>query len=420
VQLKLAVIIHQVAYPLAVLRQRDFRLIWFSSTLATMGMQMEVVVLGWFVLVLTDSPFLVGLVVTARIGATFLGPFAGVFADLVNRRLLLAGVQFASAVLGLVMITLLLYDLLEVWHIFALTLTGGLVNMARMPAAQALVADTLVAEEISNGAALTSTSMNLSFILGPLAGGILFQALGPAGAYSAIVFLHTASGGAALLVGPGQQVTRQRHESVFITLVQGLLYVKGDQVLWAVLAVELITSFTGWPFHTGLMPVFARDVLGTGSAGLGMLMAAFGIGALIGSMSLASVRNLRHPGKFMLLSVVAWHGTMLAFSASDSFYLSLAILLLTGMAFSSTQVLTLTLLLQTALAEFRGRVMGLRVLTWSSTTFGGINSGALAGAWGAPWAASFNAGLGLALTGLMALTAPKLRHARLSVPGGPV
>jgi hypothetical protein len=102
---------------------------------------------------------------------------------------------------------------------------------------------------------------------------------------------------------------------------------------------------------------------------------------------------------------------MVAFAASTFIYSSLAILLITGMAFSSTQVLMLTVLLRTALPEFRGRVMGLRVLAIYAYAFGSMSSGALAGVWGAPWAANINAVVGIALVGLLALLAPKFRQA---------
>ncbi len=112
-----------------------------------------------------------------------------------------------------------------------------------------------------------------------------------------------------------------------------------------------------------------------------------------------------------MLAVVAWHGSMFLFAASASLYLSLAILVLYGMAFSSTQVLMLTLLLRAALPEFRGRIMGLRVLAIYAYTFGSAGSGGMAGLWGAPWAANINAALGIVLVGIVALFTPKLRRA---------
>src|SRR5918992_5998416 len=101
---------------------------------------------------------------------------------------------------------------------------------------------------------------------------------------------------------------------------------------------------------------------------------------------------------------------MVAFAAFTFIDSSLAILLITGMAFSSTQVLMLTVLLRTAPPEFRGRVMGLRVLAIYAYTFGSMSAGAIAGAWGAPWAANMSAALGIALVGILALFTPKLRN----------
>ncbi|SVD19990.1 uncharacterized protein METZ01_LOCUS372844, partial [marine metagenome] len=169
--------------------------------------------------------------------------------------------------------------------------------------------------------------------------------------------------------------------------------------------------FTGWPLHSSLMPVFARDVLVRDSAGLGMLMAAFGIGSLIGSTGLASVRDLQHAGKLLILSVFVWHGLMFFFAASHSFYMSMGILLFIGAAFSSSQVSMLTVILRTTMPEFRGRIMGLRQLAIYSFTFGSMNSGFIASNWSASLAANFNGAVGIGLTAILALLSPKLRRA---------
>jgi len=193
--------------------------------------------------------------------------------------------------------------------------------------------------------------------------------------------------------------------------MEGLRYVKGQQILWATLAIAVIINLTGWPFHTALLAIFAGNVLETGPDGLGMLTASFGIGALCGSIAWASFRNLRHIGKLMILSVVVWHGSILVFALSTSFFLSLAILLVTGAAFSSTQVMMLTAMLRTTQAEFRGRVLGLRVLAIYAYAFGGAGAGWLAGAWGAPASAMIIGITGAALTLALTLFTPQLRRA---------
>jgi len=390
--------------------QRNFALLWSSMALSGTAMQMEAVALGWLVLIRTDSPFLVGSIASARMALNFLALFSGAVADRMPRHLLVAAVMFIVSLLGLVMFTLLQSGRLEVWHIFALVLVGGLVRLFQMPASQSLVGDILPTDRISNGAALTTMGMNLNTIVGPLIGGFLFQSIGPQGVYAVIVVLNSLGGILALAIGRVQLSTRSKEDSVLRAMLEGLKYVKGQQVLWAILLFSVIINFTGWPLHTSLMPIFARDVLGTDSAGLGILMSTFGIGALIGSSVLGSVRDLKSAGKLLILSVIAWHATMLAFSASHSFYVSLSILLLTGMAFSSTQVLMLTVILRTTLPEFRGRILGLRSMAIYAYTFGSLNSGAIAGAWGAPLAASINGAIGIVLAGALAFFTPKLRH----------
>ncbi len=375
------------------------------------AMQMEAVALGWLVLIRTDSPFLVGLIASARMALNFLALFSGAVADRVPRHRLVAAVMFTVSLLSLGMFTLLQSGRLEVWHIFALVLAGGMARLFQMPASQSLVGDILPADRISNGAALTTMGMNLNTVVGPLLGGFLFQAIGPEGVYAVITVLNSLGGVLALSIGSIRLSQDSREDSVVQAMLEGLKYVKGQQVLWGLLLLAVVINFTGWPLHTSLMPIFARDVLGTDSAGLGILMSTFGIGALIGSTLLASMRNLKSAGSLLFLSVIAWHATMLAFSASHSFYVSLSILLLTGMAFSSTQVLMLTVILRTTLPEFRGRILGLRSMAIYAYTFGSMNSGAIAGAWGAPLAASINGAIGILLAGILAFFTPKLRQA---------
>ena len=402
--------VRQAASPLSIFRQRSFAMLWCSMAFVGMGTQMEAVVLGWFILELTDSPFLVGLIGSARMGLNFLAIFAGAAADRLPKQKLLAVVECFMAMLGLTMLALIVSGRLEVWHIFAITVTAGMFRLFQMPSAQSLVADTAGEERISTGAALTNLGRNMTTVVGPVVGGILYETAGPHGAYTAIAILYLLGGISAFSIGPTRRNRRNEGESILRSVIDGFKYAKGSQVLWAILIMAVIINFTGWPLHTTLMPIFARDVLHTGASGLGILISAFGIGAMVGSVGWISAGTVKSPGKLLILTVIIWHLTMIAFSASGSIYLSSAILLATGASFSSTQVLMLTLLLKTTASEFRGRILGLRSMAIYSYAFGSMNSGAIAGFWGAPSAASFNAVVGIALVGVLSIVAPKLRR----------
>ena len=340
------------------------------------------VVLGWYVLILTGSPFLVGLITATRMGLNFLALFAGALVDRLPRHRLLAAVEFIMASLGLLMVVLIVGDLLDVWHIFVITLIAGMVRLFQMPASYALVADTLPEDRIVNGAAFSTLGMNLAMIVGPLLAGVLFKAFGAGGAFTAIASLYCLSGLAALSIRVGPSASSVGREPLLNAIIQGLRYVKRDQVVWATLVTAVIINLAGWTLHTTLMPVFAQDVLETDSVGLRLLLVVFGIGAFAGSAGLALIPNLRHVGKLMVGAVIVWHASILMFAVSDSLYLSMAVLAVTGMAFGATQVFMLALLLRNTKSEFRGRVMGLRVLAIYAFTLSSIAAGAMAGLWG--------------------------------------
>lgn len=372
---------------------------------------MESAVLGWFVLSLTDSPFLVGSIAAARMALNFLALFAGAIADRLPRNVLLVSVEFVMGSMGILMLALILTDLLEVWHIFAITLFMGVVRLFQMPVAQSLVADTLPRERVNNGAAFNTVAMNIAMLCGPVIGGLLYKAFGPQGAYMAIASLYLASG----MVAVGIRIDRSERsaptEPVLRTVINGLRYAAGNQVIWAVLTAAVIINLSGWTVHTSLAPIFARDVLGTDSAGLGLLLFAFGFGALSGSLGMAMAPNLRNVGRLVFVAIIAWHTMVLAFSLSTSFYLSMGLFALVGVAFASTQVLILTLLLRTTQQEFRGRIMGLRSFAILAYSFGSMTAGAIAGVWGAPAAAQAVGLTGITLVLILAVLAPKLRAA---------
>ena len=397
-------------HPLAILGQRNFALVWSSNMLSAMGNQTEALVLGWLVLTLTDSPLYVGLVTAARLGLNPLALFAGALVDRMPRFLILAAVETTMGLLSLLMLVLIVTGALQVWQIFAITIAGGLARIFQMPAAQSLAADAVTPDRVANGVALTTTGMNITLIVGPLLGGVMFRETGAQGAYALIVAMHALGACGALMVRVAGASRAGEAGSVLRAVWEGLVYMKSNQPIWAALLVATLINFTAFPFHTTLLPVFARDVLGTESAGLGLLMAAFGAGAFLGSLALAAVPRLKGAGHLLIFSVLLWHTSMVAFSFSTSFPVSLAILVVAGAAYSSTLVLIVTVMFAIAQPVFRGRVMGLRVLAISAHTFGSINSGALAGAWGAPSAANFNALMGALLLGIVALMAPRLRR----------
>ena len=409
-QLRLSSGLNRFATPLSALRRRDFGMVWTSIVFSDLGSAMENVVVVSLVLSLTDSPLLVGLISSARLATNFLALFAGAVADRLSRRLVLAAVEFTLASLGVLMLVLIITGHLQVWHLFTITFVVGMARPFQMPTAQSLAVDSVPPEQLTTAIALTTLSLNLSFVAGPLLGGFLFRLFGPQEAYALIVVLYASSGISALFVRTRRVASTQQMGSVIAAVIQALRYVKGQQLIWAGLLLAVIINLTGFPFQATMVPIFARDVLGLDAGGLGLLLAAYGIGAVSGSMFLSLFPNLKNVGKLLILSVVVWLGTSAAFAASTSFPVSLAILVIAGFAFSSTVVLIMIPILRTALPEYRGRILGLRVLAIYASAMGSLTSGWLAGVFSPALAVSVSAGVGIFLTGILAVAAPKLRR----------
>ena len=379
-----------------------------------MGTQMEMVVIGWFVLTLTDSPFLVGAISAARMSLNILALFAGAVADRVPKQRVLATVEFLMAAFAGIMILLIMIGFLETWHIFFLAMTAGMVRVFEMPSSQALVADTLPEDRIANGAAFNTLGRNIAMLIGPLVGGVLFKGFGPEGSFIAIAALYILSGWVALHVRSTGSAIIKTQESVIRSVISGLKYVKGQQALWATLVLVLIFESSGWTFHTTLVPIFARNELNADSGGLGLLLFAFGAGAVTASLIWTMIGSGRPVGKYMIGSVVVWHASILVFATSESFYVSMTILVVTGAGFASTQFFMLSALLGNTLSEYRGRVMSLRSLAIYAFALGSICSGAIADFWSPPLAATVVGSMGILLALLLTVLAPKLRRLQAS------
>ena len=379
-----------------------------------MGTQMEMVVIGWFVLTLTDSPFLVGAISAARMSLNILALFAGAVADRVPKQRVLATVEFLMAAFAGIMILLIMIGFLETWHIYFLAMTAGMVRVFEMPSSQALVADTLPEDRIANGAAFNTLGRNIAMLIGPLVGGVLFKGFGPEGSFIAIAALYILSGWVALHVRSTGSAIIKTQESVIRSVISGLKYVKGQQALWATLVLVLIFESSGWTFHTTLVPIFARNELNADSGGLGLLLFAFGAGAVTASLIWTMIGSGRPVGKYMIGSVVVWHASILVFATSESFYVSMTILVVTGAGFASTQFFMLSALLGNTLSEYRGRVMSLRSLAIYAFALGSISSGAIADFWSPPLAATVVGSMGIILALLLTVLAPKLRRLQAS------
>ncbi len=395
------------AYP--ALGYPEYRLYWGSSVVSLTGMWMQNLAQGWLVLNLTDSPFMLGLVgafwVTPSLALSLLG---GVVADRIDRRRLLIATRTASAVISFAIAALVATGLIEVWHVFAAAALMGAVSAFDMPSSQALVPSLVQPRHLMSAIALISAAFSGTRIVGPSLAGVLVAEFGVAGCYF-LAGLGTLTTVAALFAIRVPNLAASRGGGVWTQVREGLSYVRQDELRVTLLAMMLVNSLFGMAYPA-MMPVFARDVLGTGAEGYGALMAASGFGSLIGTLAVATFGNVGRQGWIAVGASGAFSAMLVAFALSQSLPLSLILMALMGL-FNSVYGTLLSTILQSRLdEEYRGRAMSVFSLAMNTMPLAGLQAGALATLFGAPAALVFNGAVVGVASAVVALFVPRIRR----------
>jgi MFS family permease len=378
---------------------------------------METLLLGWYVLVDTGSPFLVGLVGALRFGGTLLAPLYGVLADRRDRKTLLITLRAVQAAMAAAITVLALTGALRPWHAFAISGVGGLIRNGENVVRQSLLADGVPSGALLNAVGLSRITQDLAKILGALVGATLLARLGMGAAYLAVTAWYLVSTVMVLGVLPKTRVAHTP-EGAYATLRSGARYMWHSQPIKAIMVLAFLVNLTAFPLTNGLMPVVARDVFRGGPDVLALLLSATSVGALAGSFSLVARSRLPRPELTMTACIVVWHALLLAFAPLGTagaasvwgFALCLAVLAAYGAATSGAMVTMSTVLLGTAQTEFRGRVMGVRMMAVYGLPLGLLLGGYLSEQFGVPHTLTLLALLGLALTAGAALRWPALVH----------
>ena len=384
-------------------QQRNYRLLWFSDGVTSSAEQMEFLVLAWFVLLETESPFLVGLYGSLRFTGTLFAPLYGIVVDRYDRLNLLRTARIIFTVIAVIIAALSFLDQIHIWHIFVLTGVAGMVRAFDNVTRQTLIADMVPRHNLANAIALTRTGRDATQIVSPIIGGFLLDSFGLGWTYVVIIALLLGGIGLTVPAKPPPRTPTARGASIFTTLADSFRYARSHEVILALLLLAFLVNLTGFPLNQGLVPVFAYDVLLTDSTGLGWLLGAYSAGAFAGSIIIAGIGNLERAGRLMALGSVAWHAGIVALAGSNWFGASLGVLAFAGITQSFTMVTMSILLLGSTPTDIRGRMMGLRSLAVYGLPLGLLASGAIADALSITVALVANGVIGIAVTALIVL-----------------
>ncbi|MDA1258110.1 MAG: MFS transporter [Chloroflexi bacterium] len=345
-----------------VLRLVDFRYLFLANILVFMAFQMRNVVQSWLALELTDSQAWVGVVNGApSIAVISLSLIGGLASDRWPKRDILLWVRIGLGTMNFVVGYMVMIDAVSIWHLLFLSLAQGGAVAFGMPASQTIIQDI-----VGRGRLLTAVSLNQSLstvggIAGPALGGVLLGAAGVAPVYFVIAALYIPAVYATWRIKTRARLERPVGASAIADIKEALVFVRASPVLRLLVVLNVLGLVAGFIFP--IIPIYARDVLDVGETGFGILMAAFGFGALAGGLGLAYAGEVKHKGWLLFLALVLGDPTAILFGFSRDFYLSAGLLFIFGVS-ASLYISTISTLFQTHSPEhLRGKIMAVYGLT---------------------------------------------------------
>jgi MFS family permease len=388
------------------LRHRDFRILWLGMFFSSATMMFQFYAQGWFILGLTSSAALLGLLGVSRgLGMLVFSLLGGAWADRMDRRTLLIATQSAAlAVYGLLSVLVLL-DRTNLWVAFGLIFVSASVESVDAPARQALIPHLVPRADLANAVALFMAAQVSAYAFLPPMAGLAISAFGPGGAFALSLVGHAVVV-LALLVMRVRAHPGRPAESVAAGIALGIRYAASSpRVLWLLL-FGLLVGTLGFPLISTLAPFWMERELGLGAVGWTMMGWTWGLGTIVSIVTLSARKGSGHLGRTAILSAVGFALTLVAFGLTRSIPLAAAAWCLNGTFFTANMISSSALLQLMVENEYMGRVASLRSISGALNQFAAAPLGAIAD----------RAGIGLMVPAVAALLALSIVVPAVAVP----
>jgi Na+/melibiose symporter-like transporter len=391
---------------LAPFRIRSFRFQWPADLLASWAFEMEGIILGWFILVTTNSVLALAVFGSLQFLGTLISPLFGMAGDRIGNRNLLCLMRGTYVIVALALMALFLSGLASPVPVFVLATVIGLVRPSDITLRNLLVGETMPAEYLMRAMGVSRTTADSARVVGALSGAALVALTGSGLAYVAVCVVYVAS--LSLTFGVGIRRVRVLGEvaargSLLQSLKEGFAYIWSSPDMRATMLLAFLVNLAAYPLVGSLLAFVAKNIYGLDQTGLGWLVASFAGGALLGSILVSMYGARIQPARTMLTGALIWFTLNLAFSWTQSHVWGEALLFLAGLAQSFCMVPMAVLLLRGADPALRGRVMGVRMLAVYGLPVGLLLSGPLVEYAGFAVTGSLYSVLGFGFTLLIAL-----------------
>jgi predicted MFS family arabinose efflux permease len=384
---------------------RGFRYQWPADLCTAWALEMETIILGWYVLVESGSVVQLTIFGALLFVGTLLSPLLGTLGDRLGLRRVLAGMRTSYALLAGVILLLAASGGLDTTRVLGVAFLVGLIKPSDIGLRTALVSATVPPAQLVAAMGISRTTQDSARIGGALAGAGFMASLGMASAYALIVALYLAGVVLTWLSGPARPAPPAAapvDASPWRDLLEGLRHVWHTPRLRAAMTLAALVNLCAFPLSGGLMPYIARDVFGLDQQGLGWLVASYATGALLGSLGMSAFGARWRPARTMLAACAVWYLCLLGLALPVGASTAMLLYLAAGLNQSLGMLALSIMLLRTSEARLRGRVMGVRMLAIYTLPIGLLLSGPLIGSIGFRGLVALYVGLGLTMVAAIA------------------
>jgi MFS family permease len=357
--------------PWRALRHRNFRLLWLGQLVSVTGSQMRVVALAWQVYLIGHNPLQLGLLgLSQALALMIFSLVAGVAADAMDRRQLLTVVQVTMAAGSALLAVSTFAGFVSLPLIYVIAFFMAAVSAFDYPTRSALIPSLMPSDELSDALSLNALLFNIASIVGPTLGGVAIAVIGVPGTYTTDAISFTVVAAALVAMSPVARAAGSRARPGLHALREGFGYLRTHHVLLGLMALDFCAMFLGSP--QALLPIYARDIFHVGPQGLGAMLSATAVGAVIGVLFAGHLRRIHRQGIGVLIGVTCWglcvvlfgltngplwpHGPWRAVAWQGPFWLAFLLLAGAGAADLVSMVLRNTIVQLSTPDAVRGRV----------------------------------------------------------------
>lgn len=373
---------------LAPFRVRSFRFQWPSDLATSWAAEMEMLILGWYILTETKSVVLLTLFASLQWIGTLIAPMFGVAGDRLGHRNVLCAMRAFYALQAGTLMLLAFGGLISPLAVFFISAAMNLVRPSDLAMRYALVGETMPRDQLMPATSIERTTVESARVFGALTGAGIFAALGLAAAYTVVTTLYLLAFALTLgvrverRVRPPAEAGAAAHPSPWRDVKEGFDYVRRSPVLVPTLLLAFLVNLSAYPMSMGLLPYIVKDVLHSDQTGLGYAAASFALGALSGSIALTRYGGAIPAARWMFGFALVWYAMLVVFAQQHSLPAAIVALFFTGLAQSFCLVPMSAILLRHAEDRYRGRVLGIRMFAIYGLPVGLLLAGPLIHAFG--------------------------------------